>query len=52
MLHTLNEQDGRTIVMVTHNEGQAKRTIRFFDRTTNTITKTISRNSCQCFLNL
>ncbi|MDR0573530.1 MAG: ABC transporter ATP-binding protein [Tannerella sp.] len=34
ILHTLNEQDGRTIVMVTHNEDQAKRTnrtIRFFD---------------------
>jgi putative ABC transport system ATP-binding protein len=34
ILHTLNEQDGRIIVMVTHNEDQAKRTnrtIRFFD---------------------
>jgi putative ABC transport system ATP-binding protein len=34
LLHTLNEHDGRTIVMVTHNEDQAKRTnrtIRFFD---------------------
>jgi putative ABC transport system ATP-binding protein len=34
ILHRLNEQDGRTIVMVTHNEEQAKRTnrtIRFFD---------------------
>jgi putative ABC transport system ATP-binding protein len=34
ILHTLNEQDGRTIVMVTHNEAQARRTnrtIRFFD---------------------
>ncbi|MDR1098469.1 MAG: ABC transporter ATP-binding protein [Tannerella sp.] len=34
ILHALNEQDGRTIVMVTHNEDQAKRTdrtIRFFD---------------------
>lgn len=34
ILHTLNNEDGRTIVMVTHNEEQAKqtsRTIRFFD---------------------
>ena len=34
ILHTLNKEDGRTIVMVTHNEEQAKqtsRTIRFFD---------------------
>ena len=34
LLHTLNKEDGRTIVMVTHNEEQAKqtsRTIRFFD---------------------
>ena len=34
MLHRLNKEDGRTIVMVTHNEEQAKqtsRTIRFFD---------------------
>lgn len=34
LLHQLNKQDGRTIVMVTHNEQQAKqtsRTIRFFD---------------------
>lgn len=34
LLHELNKQDGRTIVMVTHNEAQAKltdRTIRFFD---------------------
>jgi len=33
-LHKLNKEDGRTIVMVTHNEEQAKqtsRTIRFFD---------------------
>jgi len=32
--HRLNKEDGRTIVMVTHNEEQAKqtsRTIRFFD---------------------
>ncbi|MBP3678743.1 MAG: ABC transporter ATP-binding protein, partial [Bacteroidaceae bacterium] len=30
----LNREDGRTIVMVTHNEAQAKqtaRTVRFFD---------------------
>jgi len=34
LLHKLNQEDGRTIVMVTHNEAQAKqtaRTIRFFD---------------------
>ena len=34
LLHRLNKEDGRTIVMVTHNEEQAKqtsRTIRFFD---------------------
>ena len=34
LLHKLNKEDGRTIVMVTHNESQAKqtdRTIRFFD---------------------
>ena len=34
LLHKLNREDGRTIVMVTHNEAQAKqtaRTIRFFD---------------------
>ena len=34
ILHTLNKEDGRTIVMVTHNEEQAKqtsRTVRFFD---------------------
>lgn len=34
LLHRLNREDGRTIVMVTHNEKQAKqtkRTIRFFD---------------------
>jgi putative ABC transport system ATP-binding protein len=34
ILHQLNKEDGRTIVMVTHNENQAKqtsRTIRFFD---------------------
>lgn len=34
LLHKLNQEDGRTIVMVTHNEEQAKqttRTIRFFD---------------------
>ena len=32
--HKLNQEDGRTIVMVTHNEAQAKqtaRTVRFFD---------------------
>ena len=34
LLHKLNKEDGRTIVMVTHNEEQAKqtsRTISFFD---------------------
>ena len=34
LLHKLNKEDGSTIVMVTHNEEQAKqtsRTIRFFD---------------------
>ncbi|RHK77131.1 ABC transporter ATP-binding protein [Phocaeicola vulgatus] len=34
LLHKLNKEDGRTIVMVTHNEEQAKqtsRTIHFFD---------------------
>ena len=34
LLHKLNKEDGRTIVMVTHNEEQAKqtsRTMRFFD---------------------
>ena len=34
ILHKLNKEDGRTIVMVTHNETQAKdtdRTLRFFD---------------------
>lgn len=34
LLHKLNKEDGRTIVMVTHNEEQAKqtsRTFRFFD---------------------
>ena len=34
LLHRLNREDGRTIVMVTHNEAQAKqtsRTIQFFD---------------------
>lgn len=34
ILHRLNREDGRTIVMVTHNEQQAKETdriIRFFD---------------------
>jgi putative ABC transport system ATP-binding protein len=34
ILHRLNREDGRTIVMVTHNEDQAKqtsRTVRFFD---------------------
>lgn len=34
ILHTLNKDDGRTIVMVTHNEAQARETdrvIRFFD---------------------
>lgn len=34
LLHKLNREDGRTIVMVTHNDAQAQqtsRTIRFFD---------------------
>lgn len=34
ILHKLNEEDGRTIVMVTHNEAQAQlthRIVRFFD---------------------
>lgn len=34
LLHTLNREDGRTIMMVTHNEEQARTTdriIRFFD---------------------
>lgn len=34
LLHTLNKEDGRTILMVTHNEEQAHQTdriIRFFD---------------------
>ena len=34
LLHNLNKEEGRTIVMVTHNEAQAKQTdriIRFFD---------------------
>lgn len=34
ILHRLNKEDGRTIVMVTHNEAQARMTdriIRFFD---------------------
>lgn len=34
LLHKLNAEDGRTIIMVTHNEAQAQqtnRTIRFFD---------------------
>jgi len=34
LLHTLNREDGRTIMMVTHNEEQARQTnriIRFFD---------------------
>ena len=34
LLHQLNLEDGRTIVMVTHNEAQARqtaRTVRFFD---------------------
>ncbi|MDR2496038.1 MAG: ABC transporter ATP-binding protein [Tannerellaceae bacterium] len=34
ILHDLNRNDGRTIVMVTHNESQARktsRTVRFFD---------------------
>ena len=34
LLHELNRRDGRTVVMVTHNEEQARRTdriVRFFD---------------------
>ena len=34
IMHKLNQEDGRTIVMVTHNEEQAKQTsriVRFFD---------------------
>lgn len=34
LLHQLNKEDGRTIIMVTHNEQQAQqtsRTVRFFD---------------------
>ena len=34
LLHKLNKEEGRTIIMVTHNEAQAKQTdriIRFFD---------------------
>lgn len=34
LLHKLNKEDGRTLIMVTHNEAQARqtsRTIRFFD---------------------
>ena len=34
ILHDLNKADGRTIVMVTHNEAQAAetdRTVHFFD---------------------
>lgn len=34
ILHKLNQEDGRTIIMVTHNEEQAKQTsriVRFFD---------------------
>lgn len=34
LLHQLNKEDGRTIVMVTHNEDQARQTdriVRFFD---------------------
>jgi putative ABC transport system ATP-binding protein len=34
LLHRLNKEDGRTIVMVTHNEQQAKQTdriIKFLD---------------------
>ncbi|KAA6335209.1 putative ABC transporter ATP-binding protein [termite gut metagenome] len=34
LLHKLNKEDGRTIIMVTHNEEQAKQTgriVRFFD---------------------
>ena len=28
LLHSLNKEDGRTIVMVTHNEEQARQTDR------------------------
>ena len=34
LLHRLNKEDGTTIVMVTHNEAQARETdriVRFFD---------------------
>ncbi len=34
LLHELNRRDGITVVMVTHNEEQARRTdriVRFFD---------------------
>ena len=34
LLHRLNKEEGRTIIMVTHNEAQARQTgriIRFFD---------------------
>ena len=34
LLHDLNRNDGRTVVMVTHNEEQARQTdriVRFFD---------------------
>ena len=34
ILHRLNREDGRTIMMVTHNEAQAEETdrvMRFFD---------------------
>ncbi len=34
ILHSLNKEEGRTIVMVTHNEEQARQTdriVRFFD---------------------
>lgn len=34
LLHQLNKEDGRTIIMVTHNEQQAQQTsrvVRFFD---------------------
>lgn len=34
ILHSLNKDEGRTIVMVTHNEEQARKTdriVRFFD---------------------
>jgi putative ABC transport system ATP-binding protein len=34
ILHRLNKEENRTIVMVTHNEAQAKQTsrvVRFFD---------------------